>query len=127
MKQTRKHLLLVPAIAAVFLYACGGSNHTDNTAAVPSSDEQAAALFTAKCSMCHDFKQDKIGPALSGVVSRWNNDTARLKQFIRNSKAMISSGDPYAGELYKKWNQSEMPSFPGISDAEMEALIQYLR
>jgi cytochrome c551/c552 len=125
MKQIKTLLLLVPATAALFLYACGNGSSDDEPSAVLARNP--ADLFRAKCSMCHDFKQDKIGPALSGVAMRWSNDTGKLKQFIRNSRAMIDSGDPYAKELYERWHQSEMPSFPDISDEEMNALIEYLK
>ena len=77
--------------------------------------------------MCHDFRQDKVGPALSGVSSRWNNDTEKMKQFIRNSGAVIKSGDPYAKSLYEKWNQSDMPSFPDLSNEDLDALVHYLQ
>jgi cytochrome c551/c552 len=126
MKKIRKFLLLVPATAVVLLYACGSASNNEQTAA-PSKEEQASTLFAAKCGMCHDFKQDKIGPALSGVTARWGNDTGKLKQFIRNSKQVISSGDPYATQLYDKWNRSDMPAFPDMTDAELESLIRYLK
>lgn len=77
--------------------------------------------------MCHEFNEDKIGPALKGVSERWAGDTARLKAFIRNSQAVIKSGDPYANELYTKWNQSVMPPFEGLSPAELDALVHYLK
>lgn len=106
------------------MWACGtASNETGATATGTKTED----LFAAKCGMCHAFKEDKIGPALAGVQQRWNNDPERLKDFIKNSRAVIKSGDPYAVALYEKWHQSEMPSFPDLQEDELNALVDYLK
>lgn len=120
-----KRLILPVFAVAITVLSCGGSGNSDS-GSTPAEDP-AAAVFTQKCSMCHEFNEDKIGPALKGVSERWAGDTARLKAFIRNSQAVIKSGDPYANELYTKWNQSVMPPFEGLSPAELDALVHYLK
>ncbi len=82
-------------------------------------------LFVDNCAICHSVKKDKMGPALEGSLARWNNDTARLKAFIKNSPEFIRSGDPYARSLYEKWNKSTMTPFPHLTDNELMQLIDY--
>lgn len=123
----KKKYLVLLALLPPLLYACGNGSTSQTGASTAPGGIDAAALFSAKCGMCHDFKQDKIGPALAGVSGRWQNDTGRLKQFIRNSGDMIRKGDPYAKALYEQWHQAEMPSFPSISDDELNALVDYLK
>lgn len=128
MMSMMKRLIPLVFSAALFVLSCGSSGNGESgvpVAAAPA--DLGATVFSEKCSMCHDFNADKIGPALKGVHTRWGGDTARLKAFIRNSQTLIKGGDTYANELYAKWNQSVMPPFEGLSPAELDALIQYLQ
>jgi cytochrome c551/c552 len=77
--------------------------------------------------MCHSLNEDKIGPALAGATQRWGGDTSQLKGFIKNAQSVINSGDAYAISLYNKWNRSNMPAFPNLTDQELNALLEYLR
>lgn len=120
----RKYLL-AGMLSLSLIWACGNNANQSSTAT--AGGDQTEMLFASKCSMCHDFKEDKIGPSLAGVQQRWGNDPQRLKSFIRNSKEMINSGDPYATALYEKWHRSDMPSFPDLTEAELDALIVYLK
>jgi cytochrome c2 len=115
---------MIAMLGLVFAGACGTAGEQQGTS---QAADKAQELFASKCSMCHDFKEDKIGPSLAGVQQRWGNDKGKLKSFIRNSQQYIASGDPYAVALYKKWNESAMPSFTGISEEEMDLLIEYLQ
>ena len=86
------------------------------------------ALFKAKCASCHnkDMRSDLTGPALGGVEERWEGRDEVLAAWIRNSQAVIASGDKYANELYVKWNKSQMTAFPELSDADIESLLGYI-
>ena len=106
------------------LWACGNATEQSSTG---NAADKTADLFASKCSICHGFNEDKIGPSLAGVQQRWGNDTQKLKSFIKNSQSVIASGDPYAVALYAKWNQSAMPSFPDLSEDELNALVEYLK
>lgn len=83
-------------------------------------------LFVDNCAICHTVKKDKMGPALEGSLARWNHDTARLTAFIKNSPEFIKSGDPYARELYDKWNKATMTPFPHLTDEEVLQIIDYV-
>ena len=87
----------------------------------------AQALFAANCASCHKIDRDAIGPALKGALGRWDNDTARIKSFIRSSTQMIERGDPYAVELYEKWNKTAMYSFPKLKGAELDSLLTLMK
>lgn len=96
----------------------------------PSVDESAEAvaagkaIFKANCSTCHKLDQKYIGPALRGVTER--RDPVLVKSWIKNSQAMIASGDPYAVALYKEYNNSVMPSYAFLSDADLGNLLSYI-
>lgn len=111
------------------LVACGNQNgkSIDDFKSTGADVQNIDALFSSKCGMCHGINEDKIGPALSGALQRWDNDPKRLKAFIKNSNEVIQSGDPYAQSLYQKWNRSAMPSFPNLSEDELNQLIEYIK
>jgi cytochrome c551/c552 len=125
----RKYCILMFGLP-LFLLACGNNNNTIKTEAPnqsSSANVTASAIFTAKCALCHDLQRDKIGPALAGATSRWGNDNVKLKSFIRNSQQVIGGGDAYASTLYQKWHSSVMPSFPDLTDEELNLLVDYIK
>lgn len=124
MKRTHK---IAASLAMLTISAACGNSAEMSSQGKDDPSSVAETVFAAKCAMCHDFKENRIGPALDGVHQRWDNDVTRLKAFIRNSQEVIQSGDPYAVALYEKWNKSAMPAFPGLTDAELEALVAYLK
>jgi mono/diheme cytochrome c family protein len=112
------------------IWACGNNNQktmSDFKTADATTASAAENIFTEKCSICHSINEDKIGPALSGSSARWGNKPEKLKAFIRNSQAYINTGDPYATKLYEKWNRSNMPAFPNLTNKELDALVEYLQ
>lgn len=85
-------------------------------------------LFKADCAACHNknMKDDLTGPALGGVQSRWAGKEKLLHDWIRNSQAVIASGDAYAVALYNKHNKSLMTPFPSLKDEEIENILAYV-
>ncbi len=84
---------------------------------------QGEALFQSNCTACHNFKQKGIGPNLAGVTAEWAPD--QLAKFIRNAPEVIKSGHARAKRLFEEYNQY-MPPFPGLSDAQVQALMAYI-
>lgn len=84
-------------------------------------------IFKGNCASCHNknMKDPLTGPALGGVQGRWS-DQKKLYAWIRNSSAVIASGDAYANELYNKWNKSQMTAFPNLKDEEIESVLTYV-
>lgn len=81
------------------------------------------ALFEAQCASCHKPDVDMTGPALKGATARWP-DKKTLYEFIRNPTNVIQR-DKYAAALYEKWNRTNMLPFPQLTDAEIDAILQY--
>jgi len=80
-----------------FLMAIAGS--------ASASDIDAQALFTAKCSMCHDLNNKKVGPAVKDM----NKDPEVLRQTITNGRKM-------------------MPKFMDkLSADEVEAMVKFIQ
>lgn len=85
------------------------------------------ALFKANCASCHNknMKADMTGPALGGVEERWESQEL-LYAWIRNSQAVIASGDAYAVNLYNQYNKSVMTAFPDLTDADIAEILLYI-
>ena len=83
------------------------------------------ALFQANCAACHNPVKDATGPALKGVSARVPSKEW-LYKWIKNSAALVSSGDKYANEVYNKWNKTAMTAFPALTNEEIDAIIKYV-
>jgi len=89
--------------------------------------DEGKALFRNNCASCHNksMKDDMTGPALGGVEERWESQEL-LYAWIRNSQAVIATGDPYAVGLYNEWNKSVMTAFPNLTDGEIASVLGYI-
>ena len=56
------------------------------------------SLFNANCASCHKLNKKLIGPALKGVSAKYDKEW--LYTWIKNSAAMIKSGDEQAVAIY---------------------------
>ena len=69
------------------------------------------------------------GPALRKVESRLSEteglDRVWLNAWIRNSNALIKSGDAYANKIYAEYNGSAMTAFPQFSDEDITNILAY--
>lgn len=69
------------------------------------------------------------GPALRNVESRLADDEGLdrewLKAWIRNSSAVIKSGDAYANKVYNAHNGTQMTPFPQLSDQDIADILAY--
>jgi len=115
-----------PTLAVLFFMLVGTSVYAADPA-VASSDEAIAAgktVFNANCKQCHKLDQKNVGPALRGITDR--QSIAWAIKFIRNSQAVIASGDAYATALYKEYNNTVMPSHEFLSDGDINNLLSYI-
>lgn len=113
-------------IAVLFFMVMGASAYAADPAVLNTDEAIAAgkAVFNANCKTCHKLDQKYIGPALRGATDR--NTAAWVKTWIINSQAVIASGDSYAVALYKEYNNSIMPSYTFLSDAELDGVLAYI-
>ena len=88
--------------------------------------QDGKALFSANCASCHAVNKKLTGPALAGVEDRWP-DKQNLYAWIKNSAAFLKTGDPYATNLYNEYNKVAMNNFPGLSDADIDAILGYIK
>ena len=87
--------------------------------------QDGKALFQANCASCHNPIKDATGPALQGITGRAPS-TEWIHKWIKNSAAVIASGDKYANTIYAKWNKTAMTAFPNLKDEEIDAIIKYV-
>ncbi|MFK7748831.1 MAG: c-type cytochrome, partial [Kordia sp.] len=64
------------------------------------------ALFNANCAACHKLDSKSTGPMLRNIEARLAEneglDREWLYKWIRNSSALIKSGDRYANKVFKE-------------------------
>ncbi|MCM4158343.1 c-type cytochrome [Antarcticibacterium flavum] len=96
-----------------------------NVEAATGSGDAAAgkSLFNSLCAACHKLDANSIGPPLRGITAK--RDQQWLKEWIRNSQALIASGDDEAVAIYNEYNQVAMPPFPQLSDADIDNILAY--
>ncbi|MDP2687405.1 MAG: cytochrome c3 family protein [Aequorivita sp.] len=81
------------------------------------------ALFKANCAACHKMDAKAVGPALRGVADKYDRDW--LYKWIKNSSALIASGDALAVKLFEENNKAVMTPFPALSEADMDNILAY--
>ena len=80
-------------------------------------------LFKANCASCHKPNEKYVGPALQGVLSRWESKEL-LYAFVRNSQEVISR-NAYAKKLYDEYKQSPMLPYPNLKDQDIDDILRY--
>ncbi len=91
-----------------------------------SQEEQILAgkkLFNTHCAACHKVKKKAIGPALRGVSEKYDREW--LYSWIKNSAAMIKSGDPQAVAIWEEYNRTAMNAFPQLSNVDIDNILAY--
>ncbi len=88
--------------------------------------KEGLSLFKGNCSSCHSIDRKLTGPALKNVWEKWESQE-KMISWIKNSQAMVKSGDPYAVQIFNDYNQSVMTSFLSLSDDQVINIIDYIR
>ncbi len=138
---TSRQLLL--SVAFLLTFTLSGFSQAqaaqDATAQAEPEQEAAAAdaggsdlgdpaagkeLFNSLCAACHKPYSNSIGPALHGVTDRRDMDW--IHEWVKNSAALIASGDSQANEIYNEWGQTAMPAFPQLSNSDIDNILAYV-
>jgi mono/diheme cytochrome c family protein len=90
----------------------------------PGNMSDGKAIYLANCASCHHLKGNITGPSLAFLLSRRNRQW--LFTFSRRSDRFLWRGDPYTCYLFNRYKTAPMPSFPDLSDADLEAVYQYV-
>ncbi|WP_438834722.1 c-type cytochrome [Chryseosolibacter histidini] len=92
----------------------------------PAAISAGKQIFDSNCKACHRVHQKLVGPALAGVYDRapsidW------IKSFVKNSSAVIASGDAYAVNLFNEYNKTTMTSFSSFKDQDIMNVLAYIQ
>ncbi|MAR26062.1 MAG: cytochrome C [Flavobacteriales bacterium] len=85
--------------------------------------QKGKSLFNSQCAACHKLNRNLVGPALKGVSAKYEKDW--LYSWIKNSQAMIKSGDPQAVAIYEEYNKVAMNAFPNLSNEDIDNILAY--
>ena len=81
------------------------------------------SLFNANCAACHKLNKNLVGPKLAGVTDKYEKEW--LYTWIKNSSAMIKSGDERAVAVWEEWNKLAMNAFPQLSNEDIDNILAY--
>lgn len=83
------------------------------------------ALFYANCQRCHSpLDRDLTGPSIVGARDRHGPEW--LVAWVRNSAALIQSGDPEAVALYNANQKASMDPMPHLRPADVDAILEWI-
>src|SRR5690606_16535637 len=90
----------------------------------PEADPAAGkTLFNTYCAACHHLDRRMTGPALRGVGDKFDREW--LHAWIKNSQALIKSGDEQAVEIWEEYKPAVMTPFPQLSEQDLDNIIAY--
>jgi len=114
------------ATESATIQPAGGLVKAATPAVLTEQQTKGKELFTNNCAQCHTVTEEvAVGPGLKGVVARIPGE-AWLVNWIRNSQAVVASGDPYAVQVYTKFGKIPMSSFPNLTDEDIRAILAYV-
>jgi len=97
-------------------------NINSKTLLVDTSYKEGERLFKDNCSACHNIHDKVIGPALKEMDSM---DRQWLYKWIKDSQALIKTGDEKANKIYKEYRMMPQPSF-NLSEQEIDNIVNYV-
>ncbi len=80
-------------------------------------------LFKSNCAACHKLDKKFVGPALKGISEKREKEW--LHKWIKDSGALIKSGDALAKEVFEEGNKMPMMAFPQLSDKDIDDILAY--
>ncbi len=115
---TMKRLKIVALTAVLGFFAATVNVNAQDVA-------EGEQIFKNNCAACHNTSDETlVGPGLKGISDRRPLDW--IVKWVHNPQAVIASGDKYANELYKKFNQAQMTPYPNYSEAQIKSVIAYI-
>lgn len=102
---------------------------TTSLSAQEGDSAKGKSLFNANCAACHTLDKKMTGPALRNVEQRLADDEGLDREWIyawiKNSNALIKSGDAYANKIYEEYNGLAMTAFPQLSNEDIDNILAY--
>jgi mono/diheme cytochrome c family protein len=96
----------------------------ETLAGTPGPMSDGKALYLANCASCHHLKGNLSAPSLAFLSTR--RDPRWLYAFTRSNVRLLWRGDPYTCFLFNRYKMAGMPVFPDLSDADLEAVYNYV-
>lgn len=110
-------------IAGVVLVLTFSTSLFAQDAAVTADAKAGEALFKANCAACHKLYKPMTGPLLYQVSEKYDREW--LYEWIRNSQALIKSGDALAIKVYEENGNKVMNAFPALTNADIDNILAY--
>lgn len=89
------------------------------------AQEDGEKLFKSYCASCHSPGANQlVGPGLAGVYDKYEKEW--LYKWIKNSSALIATGDAQAVAVYEQYNKVIMPAQP-VTNIQIDAILDYLK
>jgi mono/diheme cytochrome c family protein len=85
--------------------------------------ENGEKLFKSTCAACHKLEGKLLGPSLKGIAEKRDQDW--LISWIKDSPALIKSGDKLANEVFKENNMLPMPPNAHLSEQDIIDILAY--
>ena len=105
--------------SSLFAFFIAFSISTSNVQA-----QDGEKLFKSYCASCHSPGAKKlVGPGLKGVNEKY--EKAWLYKWVKNSTALIESGDEQAIATYEANNKVLMPAQP-VNEEQIDAILDYV-
>ncbi len=116
---------------AIFIAIFTFSFITTNAQGDPKAGK---GLYKSNCASCHKLNEKMTGPALTGVVERWESGAKHngidgkvwLNRWIKNWQDPVGAGNPYAMKM-KDYDPSAMNQFPTLTDAQIDDILAYIQ
>jgi len=113
-----KQLSVSKVFTVIFLFS-----FSLNISAQEIDIAKGKSLFNANCASCHKLNKKLVGPALRGVSAKYDKEW--LYSWIKNSAALIKSGDDQAVAIYEEYNKVAMNAFPQLSNEDIDNILAY--
>ncbi len=85
-------------------------------------------LFITNCAQCHakNMKDKLTGPPLAKAVENWGGDKKLMYSWVRNSQAMIASGNARAVAVWNEYKPTQMNAFPTLTNDDIDNIFAYV-
>ena len=122
----KKGLIFLSSILFLLYFNSCTKNTSIDTSSIPTDSASIAigqSKFSQNCASCHTFREDGIGPQLGGLTRTMQ--TEWIRDFIKDPKAKIASGDERAKELFDQY-KTEMPSFGFLTADDLNSIVAFI-
>lgn len=122
MKSVKQHSpvsrLVISSFAFLFFFSF-------NLIAQEADLANGEKLFKSACAACHRLDKKVVGPALKGITEKRDQDW--LISWIKDSPALIKSGDKLAIQVFEENNKLPMIPNPQLSDQDIIDILAYTK